>query len=158
MPGFSPWAIRRVQDCHLSFSKPGLKVYLRVKNAEDSSMDYVRLGFQWSPTGAQATGYTDILIQPPPDVVAVSANMIGVSGGRLTLGANHFIISHTFVLNRMATMGYTDARQVFRDKSVIGFVYDRRIFAIEDLLPDSISDQHIRWDVTANMVEEIISQ
>lgn len=158
MPGFSPWAIRRVQDCHLEFSKPGLKVYLRTKNVVDNNMDYVRLGFQWAPTGAQQKGITDTLITPPPDVKAVSSHMIGISGGRLTLGAHHFLISHTFVKNQMAALGYTDPRQVFRDKSVIGIVYDRRIFSIEDLLPDSISDQTIRWDVTANMVEEIISQ
>lgn len=158
MSGFSPWMIRRIQDCHLSFTKPGLKVYMRLKNVVDNDMDYVRLGFQWAPTGTQVVGYTDIQISPPPDVYAVSSRTIGVSGGRLQFGAHHFVISHTWVMQQMAQRGLSDARAVFREAAVVGLVYDKRLFDITELLPDSMSDQTIRWDITGNMIEDIISQ
>lgn len=155
--GISPWAIRRVIDSHLSVLKPGLKVYLRVKNANDDEKDYVRLGFQWAPTGTQVTGYTDVLIAPPPDEQPVSEHTIGISGGRLMFGAHRFLISHTFVMNRANQLGYTDYYKVFRDAYVIGIVYNNRLFAIEEVLPDAVANQIVRWDIVCNAIEDVLA-
>jgi hypothetical protein len=148
--------VRFLQDAHMRFFQGGLQVYLRVKNFDDSQADFVRLGFQYSPTG-QPSGFTDVLITPPPQVVDVSLHNISVSQGRLLFGARHFYISHTFVRQRMATQGYTDPYKVFRDPLVVGLYYNQRLFSIESLTHQEMSGETVYWDAVCNGQEPAVT-
>ena len=153
---FSPWALRSILDAQQTISKGGLKVYLRVMNhvASDDQVggddEYASYGFQTSVTGGDISGTSDLEINPPPDVQPMSDRNIGLAGGRLRFGAHSFMISHTWVKERMADMGYDDPYQVFRDESVVGLFYDGRVFSIEDVTGEAVANEFVSWTILAN--------
>src|SRR4051812_16362542 len=92
------YGVRMLLDGQQSFIRSGLTCFLRVQNFAPEG-DWQEVGVPFVPTGAEAakTGFTDLLISPPPEVRDVSTHNIGMSGGKLMFGARYFIISHTFV-------------------------------------------------------------
>ena len=151
-------------DGQQRFVRSGLEVFIRCQNFQ-SEGDFQEVGVPWSPTGTAsangAVGFTDILIDPPPDVKTVSTHDIGLSGGRLMFGAKKFLISHTFVYNmRLQYPAIKDDYDVFRnwdgDTPVIGIVNDNRLFSIEEIVPDSIAGRRISWTITANFNEDAL--
>lgn len=157
MPG-PPLAVglRRLLDSHQRFYRAGLQVFLRRKNFTPPAVEAVELGFQFAPT-AGATGFNDTLVQPPPEVVEVTLNDIGLNNTRLFFGARKFKISHTFVLQQMAQFGYADAYQVFRDPSVIGIFYNQRLFSIESITHKETGGDIISWNLICNASEEAVN-
>src|SRR3954468_10870516 len=91
--------IRMLLDGQYRFSRAGLQVYMRIQNFP-SDGGFQELGAPFTPSDANPanTGYTDILIDPPPQVNDVSMHNVGMSGGKLLMGARYFTISHSFVL------------------------------------------------------------
>ena len=159
--GFSPWAIRNLLNNHQRVTQQGLKVYLRVQNAvlpdnNSGNYEYATYGFQLSATGS-LTGFQDIEITPPPDVTALSLHNIGLNAGELNFGAHTFVISHTWVAERMNQLGLTDPYDVFQASTTIGLIYNGRLFAPEDIQCSAMNDEIISWQLTCNQVQNIVS-
>jgi hypothetical protein len=150
--------LEMVLDGQLRYTRGGLQCFLRAQNFQAQG-DWQEVGVSFSPTGTALaqTGFTDILIDPPPAVTAISSRDIGLSGGRLQFGARKFFISNTFVSNMMDKYQITDPYDVFRNwdakTPVIGIVYDNRMFSIVDPVPREIAGERISWTVTANYNE-----
>ena len=149
-------------DGQLRFTRGGLQCFLRAQNFANQG-DFQEVGVPFAPTGTDAaqTGYTDILIDPPPAVTAISTHDIGLSGGKLMFGARKFLISDTFVSNMMQQYpGIVDPYDVFRNwdgqTPVIGIIYDNRMFSIEDIMPRELAGQRISWTIKANYIETFI--
>ena len=151
----SPWFLREILDGNLNFTTPGLNVYLRTKNTVEDSQEFVEYGFQVSASGS-GSGFTDTLIEPPPSVEPVSMHNIGLNQARLQFGAHKFDISHNWVSEIMDHLGYDDGFQVFRDPTVVGIVYNSRLFSLESILPESVNDEIIRWIIVGNMQEPTV--
>lgn len=151
------FAARFIIDGYQRFFKSGLTVYLRFKNFDDTGQDYADVGFEVSVTGALAasSGFTDIVIDPPPEVKEVSMHNIGIMGGQLSFGAKEFRISHTWVLGRMAAMGYTDPKQVFQDPKVVGIIYEQRLHMMVSLTHDDVGGETTLWKVITNATDKI---
>src|SRR5208283_2639235 len=98
-------------------------------------------------------GIQDVQIDPPPDVKEVSLHNIGILGGRLQIGERTFLVSHTFVKNRMQEMNYTDPMQVWRDPSVLGLYYDQRLFSIESITHEDVGGEQMLWTLLCNSHE-----
>lgn len=152
----SPWALRNILDNHQRFTKAGLKVFLRIQSTADTDQDakFQTFGYIWAPTGSQQTGFDDVLIQPPPDVMAVSQRTIGLSANKLRFGAHKFVISHTFIMARMVIRQITDPAGVFTDSQVIGLVHNSRIYSIDTWEPNYAGGGIISWDVVGNALEQ----
>lgn len=144
------------------FVRSGLKVWLRVKNFPETG-DYLEVGVPFAATGTTAVGFTDYLISPPPNVQDVSMHNIGLLAGRLNFGSRIFTVSHSFVKAQMALMGpsVTDPYAVWRERdgngSVIGLIYNGRLFDIVDPRHREIAGKTISWKLICNALETVIS-
>lgn len=150
-PNFA-FGLRFLADRHAEYTRAGLAVSLRIKNFDESSFSGARLGFAFAPTGGQS-GTTDILIQPPPEVTDYRSTQEGLELKTEFKIEKKFVISHTWVQGRQQQLGYTDPREVFRSKTVVGLVYDQRVYSIDSVLTDSASGEFIRWNIIAYAVE-----
>jgi len=158
--GFSGWALRNLLDGHQRLTQQGLQVFIRTMNndVDDDGVgeagEFVTYGFQLTVTGGVGeSGVTDTLINPPPDVQAMTLHNIGMAGGQLRFGAHSFLISHTWVLERMNQLGLTDPYEVFNGEAVVGLMYNTRLFSIESLVANTGAGEIISWLVLANMFE-----
>lgn len=149
-------------DSQMKYVRAGLPVYLRVANFTDEEAgESLEIGFNFSPSGTFDTGFTDILIQPPPTVTDVSMHDIGIAGGRLNFGARYFTISNTFVLQQLQLDSFlqnniTDPYAVFRDRDgykAMGIYYDSRMFSIDDIVHKEVAGKTIWWKLTCNALE-----
>ena len=151
----SPWFTNSILDQNLKFTTPGLNVYLRTKKTVEDSQEFVEYGFQIAASGSDG-GFIDTLIDPPPSVQPLSLHNIGLNSAKLMFGAHSFDISQTFVQAIMDANGYTDGYQVFRDPSVIGIIYNNRMFSLESIYPESVNNEIIRWIVLGNAHELVV--
>ena len=149
-------------DGQQRYLRDGLQCFLRGQNFP-SEGDFQEFGVPYAPSGTAAaeTGFTDILIDPPPSVTAVSTHDIGVSGGKLMFGARKFLISDTFVSRMLQQYpGIVDPYDVFRNwdgtTPVVGIIYDNRMFSIEQIIPREIGGRRISWTVTCNYNESYL--
>jgi hypothetical protein len=143
-------------DQHLSFVRSGHNAYLRLRNFPDQqTQPYSQLGFSVVPTGTvTTTGYTDVLITPPPSVIPVSVHNIGQSMGKLRFGAKIFGVSNTFIANQAAAMGITDdLYDIFISQFVIGIQYEDMLFSIENITRRVVGGATIFWNLTCNANE-----
>jgi hypothetical protein len=151
-----PWSSRSIQDFHQRFVNAGLPVFLRLKNSVDDDLPFTTLGFTISGDQVDA-GFTDIMISPPPDVMPVNSRNTGIDFARLQFGPHRFIVSHTWVMQRMQVMGYTDPFSVWRDPSVIGFYYNNRLYAIESIQDVADAGEIINWSIIASASEKLVT-
>lgn len=147
--------LRFIVDDQQRFLRAGLEVFLRVQNFPNKG-DSQEMGLSFPDT--QNVGYTDILIDPPPQVTDVSMHNIGMSGGKLNIGARNFQVSHTFVLNqRDKNPNIPDDVSVWfnRDGStpVIGIVYENRMHNIVYYTHKEIAGETVSWRLTCNRVD-----
>jgi hypothetical protein len=147
--GASAWGIRSLADTFLRYFQPGLVCYLRIQNQVMQPNDPSALGFMPTVTGGP-TGFQDIQILPPPDVKEVSLHNIGIMGGKLRFGARTFLISHSFVQQRMDDMNYSDMWSVWRDPTVVGLYYDGRLFSIESITHEDVGSEPTLWMLVCN--------
>ncbi len=116
-------------------------------------------GAPYSPTGVAAgeSGYTDILIDPPPAVQDVSLHNIGLLAGRLNFGSRIFLVSNTFVQNQLNEYeNIPDPYAVFRQRDgyqAIGLFYNNRMFAIESITHKEVAATTIIWKLGGNALE-----
>src|SRR5271165_1257011 len=132
--------VQMLLDGQQNYVRAGLQCFLRLQNFPPQG-DWQEVGVPFTPSGAAAgeTGFTDLEILPPPEVLDVSTHDIGLSGGRLQFGARTFYISDTFVENiREKYPEIIYASNVWRNwdaqlvggnwvnatASVIGIIYD----------------------------------
>lgn len=147
--------LRMMVDNQQRFTRAGLEVFLRVQNFA-SEGDFQEMGVPYVTN--QANGYTDILIDPPPQVIDVSMHNIGMSGGKLLLGARTFQVSHSFVLKmRELNPGITDNIAVWYNwdgnTPVLGIVYENRMHEIVFYTHKEIAGETISWKLTCNRVD-----
>lgn len=154
-----------VVDGQMRYLREGQQTFLRLQNFPNNG-DFQEVGVPYAPTGtasaANQTGFTDILIDPPPETTDVPDRDIGLSGGKLMFGAREFIISATFVQDmRQEYPGVTDDIQVFRNwdgiTPVIGIVYSNQLFSIEDILSREFGGQIISYTLMCNAIEATLS-
>lgn len=150
--GFSANGLRSLMDGWFRFYQPGLTCWLRIQTVDPESEDYAQLGFVPTVTGA-LSGFEDVLIRPPADVRDISLHNIGLNSAKLRFGAREFLISHSFVRNRMIQMNYTDAMKVWNDDSVMGLYYDGRLFSIESVTHEDFGGEPVLWRILANASE-----
>lgn len=152
-------------DNQQRFTRAGLPVYLRIQNFLDQG-SYLEVGVPYAPTGTAAfnTGYTDILVDPPPAVQDVSLHNIGLLASRLNFGSRIFIISNTFVVKQQTDNYILDPYDVFRDRTdsrdnsqykVVGILYNDRMFSIESITHKEVAGQTINWKLVCNALEKI---
>lgn len=150
------WAQRNLMDFHQKFVNAGLQVFLRTRNVDDTALPYTELGLQVAATDLSG-GVTDTLVYPPPDVTPLDTKDIGLLGTRLQFGPHRFLVSHTFVLQRMSANGYTDPFQVWRANNVVGFYYNSRLYAIESIQDIADAGELISWEIIASAHEEQVT-
>jgi hypothetical protein len=151
-----------VMDGQARYVREGEECFLRLQNFENQG-DFQEVGVPYAPTGtagaANQTGFTDILIEPPPIVTDIPDRDIGLSGGKLMFGARTFLISDTFVQNIMQQYpNIPDNSQVWRSwdglTPVIGIVYSNQMFSIEDVLTRELGGRIISWKLNCNAAEQ----
>lgn len=165
--------IQWLMDQHQRFVRSGLLVYLRVKNFQESTPETPVVTLEVGvpvPDTAGDGGYTDITIQPPPNVTDISMHNLGMAaqaGVRLNFGSKIFTISDSFVQSQMAMIeqefGVTieDPIDIFRTRggtgNALGLVYQGRMHEI--LYPRSrqVSGQTISWQITGNAIEQLLT-
>jgi hypothetical protein len=149
--------IQFLVDAQQRFVRAGSSVYLRVKDFEEEG-DYLEVGVPFVPTGTQAfySGYTDILIDPPPGVRDLTFRDIGLLAAKLMFGSRVFKISDTWVRNQMSEFGITDGYDVFRKRDgfqAIGFFYGNKIYSIGEITHTTVSATAILWTVVGYSLE-----
>lgn len=151
--------IRMLLDEHYRFVRSGLSVYLRLQNFPNSGA-FQEAGIPYP--AVQDSGFTDILIDPPPQVTDVSMHNIGMSAGKLSLGARNFKISHSFVLDmRTKYPDIPDDISVWKNwdnttAKVIGFVYENRMHEVATLKHTEVAGETISWTITCNRVDRAL--
>lgn len=159
MSPLGAFGLRRLLDANQRFTQAGLPVFLRVKNyQEDAALsDIEEVGLTFTPTASGAqTGTTDIQIRPQPEITLVSMHNLAMAvsaGVALRAGARTVIISHTWVLSRQRQLGYQTPKQVFTDKSVVGFVSDNLLLEAVDITHAEDFGEIISWRVLCNTSE-----
>jgi hypothetical protein len=151
--------LRMMVDGQQRFTRAGLEVFLRVQNFAPVG-DFQEMGVPYVPTGTDAaqTGYKDILIDPPPQVIDVSMHNIGMSGGKLLIGARAFVVSHTFVQTiRDQNPTIPDDISVWfnwdRQTPVVGILYENRMHEIVFYTHKEIAGETVSWKLTCNRVD-----
>jgi hypothetical protein len=149
--------MRMMTDGQQSFIRAGLEVYLRLQNF-DSSGDFQEMGIPQAATPTSGAGFTDIIIDPPPQVLDVSMHDIGMSGGRLLIGARSFIVSHSFVLKvREENPDIPDNIAVWSawdsSATVVGILYENRMHDIVYYTHKEIGGETISWKIFCNRVD-----
>lgn len=148
-------------DAHQNWTGEGLPVYLRVQNSDDSAQDYVDTGFEvtvTTPYLLTGAGTQDLLVIPPPLVEPLSLMDIGIMGGKLMFGARKFTISHTWVMQQMAQMGYQNPLMVFNDPSrVIGLYHDNQVWTIEQVNHIDLGGTILYWEILCNAAQSNIA-
>lgn len=150
-----------VFDGQARFMREGLQAFLRLQNFA-SSGDFQEVGVPWAPTGTVGaegnTGFTDILIDPPPQSIDIPDKDIGLSGGKLMFGARKFIVSDTFVQTMLDKYpNVLSNNDVWRrwdgNTPVVGIIYGNQIFSIEDILQREVAGRIISWTLNCNATE-----
>lgn len=149
--------LRMLVDNQQRFTRAGLEVYLRVQNFT-SQGDFQEMGVPNVNPATGGSGYTDILIDPPPQVIDVSMHNIGMSGGKLLLGARSFIISHSFVLTtREQNPSIPDDIAVWYNwdgkTPVVGIMYENRMHEIVFYTHKEVAGETVSWKLTCNRVD-----
>ncbi len=147
--------LRFMVDGQQRFTRAGLEVYLRLQNFPSTGASQ-ELGVPNIAT--QQTGYTDILIDPPPQVTDVSIHNIGMSGGKLRFGARTFQVSHTFVQRiREQNPNVPDDIAVWFNfdgaTPVLGIMYENRMHDIVSYTHREVAGETISWRLTCNRVD-----
>lgn len=160
--------LEMILDAHLNYTRGALSVYLRVLNFPATG-DFIEVGLSYRPTGVDEgnSGFTDILILPPPGTKPMSYFDIGISGGRLQFGARKFYVSDTFVDLVLQTYPKIIGRyNVWRNwdgdngipgsASVVGIIYNNQLYSIVDIGRTEIAGKTINWILTCNSSEEYL--
>jgi hypothetical protein len=151
MGGLFATGLEMLLDGQMRYIREGEQTFLRLQNFQ-SQGDFQEVGVPYAPTGTASaqTGFTDILIDPPPESIDMPDKDIGLAGARLMFGQRKFFISNTFVQNMKDKYpGIPDDSMVWRNwdgnTPVIGIVYSNQLFSIEDVLSREFGGQVISW-------------
>jgi hypothetical protein len=167
MGGLYLQGLQDMMDSQQRFMRAGLEVFLRAQNfAPEGNFEEVGVGYTPANVGADQSGFTDILIDPPPEVKAVGSDNKGLDAARMQFGTKLFRISQTFVQNMMQMYPtILDPYNVFRQwdggtnqtgpqtTSVVGIVYADRLYSIEKIDRDSAGGRTLLWRITATYHE-----
>ena len=156
-------------DNHQRFVRSGLKVYLRVKNFPESgdALEVGVPGYAPNDTADAQVGYTDYLIQPPPNVQDISMHnlaMAAQTGLQLMFGSKVFTISRSWVDSQIQLMleksgiEVTDPYAVFRDRdgkgNALGLVYNGRLLNIGPITHRDVSGRTVSYKVIGAAYEQ----
>lgn len=146
-------------DSNSNFFDSGLPVYYRTQNFDSAAVGegVSEMGFAVTPaSGSFTPGTTDVKICPQPAVKLLTLKMISdaiAGGSALRQGARTFSISHSWVQSIQTKMGFDNPRQVFNDKSVVGFYHDNLLFQIVSFVHNDVYGTVINWDILCNANE-----
>jgi hypothetical protein len=145
---------QRLIDAQMNFVRNGHPVYWRMRNFPDvQNIEAAQLGFAISPSGGQ-TGTTDILVAPWPTIRMVSQHNIGMSEGKLRLGARYIIISGTFVTALVKQLGLPNQDMVWRsDSGFVGLVTDNLLMDVVTVAHEEWTGYTETWTLTCNAGE-----
>ena len=168
--GFFSQGLRMMLDAQERYLRAGLDVFLRVANFP-SSGDIQDTGLALIPSPSSplvlSTGFTDILIDPPPEVMPIQTKNIGLDAAKIMFGSMKFLVSATFVDSiRDQYPNVLTSYGVFRSwdgmdnnspgtqtASVIGIVYGDFVYSIENIGRTIVGDRPIIWQFTCNAME-----
>lgn len=146
-------------DGQQRFIASSKQVFIRVQNFQNTG-DYLEVGVPFAPTGTALaeSGFTDIMIDPPPEMTDVSMHNIGLLAGRLNFGDKIMTVSHSFVLNILQTYpSISDPYDVWRNwdnqTPVIGIVYQNRMWSIDSITNRQLSGETISWKLILKGLE-----
>ena len=148
--GFSA---RYMMDQTMKFYGEGLPVFLRMQLVDESLSDFADIGLQVSVSGSVSGGYQDYQIVPQPIVEMVPTRRGDVPEVQMQIDDIKFTISHSWVLSQQATLGLSSPMQVFRDRRVVGLVFDNEVCSIESIIDQQAGGQIIYWEVTTSRAE-----
>jgi hypothetical protein len=151
---------RMLLDGQQRFVASAKQVFLRLQNFQNSG-PYLEVGVPFAPTGTALaqSGFTDLLIDPPPEMRDISMHNIGLLAGRLNFGDKTMTVSHTFVLNIMQQYpAILDSYDVWRNwdgnTPVVGIVYQNRMWAIESITNFQLAGETISWKLILKGLEQ----
>lgn len=170
MSGAPPFGfgLQFLLDNHQRFVRSGLKVYLRVKNFPEvgDALEVGVPGYAPADTADAQVGYTDYLIQPPPNVQDISMHnlaMAAQAGLKLNFGSKIFTISNSFVDDQIALIlaksgtKITDPIEVFRDRdgngNALSIIYQGRTHDIGPITSRQVSGRTVSWKVIGKALE-----
>lgn len=146
-------------DAQSRFIREGEQAFLRLQNFPNEG-DFQEVGVPYAPSGTNAaqTGFTDILIDPPPETTDTPDKDLGLPGGKLMFGARKFLVSYTFIRNmRDQYPALTDDPKVWRQwdgkTPVIGIVYSNELFSIESVTSRELGGQIISYTLNCTSIE-----
>jgi hypothetical protein len=140
-------------DGQARYVREGEQCFLRLQNFQNQG-DFQEVGVPYVPTGtgsaANQTGYTDILIDPPPETTDQPDRDVGIAGGKIMFGARTFLVSYTFIRNmRDQYPGLQDDSDIWRNwdgnTPVIGIIYSQQLFSIESVTSRELGGQTISY-------------
>lgn len=160
MSCLASFALTSLINSNSAYFDSGLPVYYRTQNFDEALVGegISEMGFQvmpsiYSASGFFVTGTTDKEICPQPAVKLLTMKMIAdaqQAGSALRVGARTFNISHSWVQSIQVAKGYDNPRQVFIDRSVVGFYHDGLLFQIVSYVHNDLYGGIIDWDVICN--------
>ena len=150
---FNFCGLQAMLDSQMAMMQAGLPTWIRYRNFEDVQQEEaIQLGFTLTPD-AGGKGTTDLLIQPQPGIKPVSMHSIGMSMGKLRMGAKEFKISQTFVEQEKKRLGLAEWRLVWEGPHVVGLVTENMLYSIESIKHVDFGGQPYLWTLMCNNVE-----
>lgn len=158
LDGLASLGILTLQDNNADFFNSGLPVYYRTRNFDVNRVGVAvnEFGFTWNPintSGALTPGTTDVKIYPQPSVKLLTQKQISVAqkaNVALRTNGRMLNISHSWVQSIQLANNFSDPRQVFIDKSVVGFVTDNLLLEIVSYIHNDVYGEIMNWDVICN--------
>lgn len=125
-------------------------VYYRTQNFPPEQNDAVEIGL---PVPNPAAGTTDTPICPTPDVVEATLRNISdavIAGVNILEGSQIFNISQTWVQQIQQARNYELPEQVFNDPTVVGLIYNSKLYSIVSYKPSYVFGSISVWTVIGN--------
>jgi hypothetical protein len=140
--------IIRMLGAQQRFLRTGLPVYYRFMNHAIPANDRAaQMGF---PVKSSQGGWTDIRLVPQPSVAPLSTTDIGQSAGKLRFGALTFSIVGDVVIKLQEILQLATPDEVWTNPRIVGLVYGKKMFSIEDIKHDEVSCTTFAWILTCN--------
>lgn len=152
------FGIRRLLDSNQRlFQGTSAPVFYVMQNFDVSGQHWANMGFTFTPSTPSAnTGTTSIKVVPPPSSISMTLKQIAEANKfnlSLRTGARMFQISHTWVKMVQRLRAFTNPRQIFMDKSIVGFQYDNMLFQIVSYVHNDVFSDTVDWIVLCNASE-----
>ena len=159
MGGYSSFGIEHTFDRAARFVGRGFPCYLRTyAQPQTVNEEFASFGFQVSASGSNAS--IDTKIDPPIMITDIALRDSGLNAAQLPIGSKKFQVSQHWVKKIQEQKGYyladgtPDYYSVFRSPTVIGLMYENRLYKIISILPDVIGRNPTWWFILGAFAEQ----